>query len=201
MDTGKSAENEVVFTPCINVDEKVVNLAEERVFTVNRIDTGGTGEISPTDTSSTITLPPNANNSAHHPKICEASPLNPVPVATEAISTGKSAMNEVIFTQCINVDEKVVNLAAEMVITMERRDTGRARLAHISYNEIKQYFYMPITQVAKEIKVGLTILKKRCRELGILRWPHRKMKSLRSLIRNVQASFLIFKFDHYLIFM
>ncbi|GLJ33331.1 hypothetical protein SUGI_0670610 [Cryptomeria japonica] len=56
----------------------------------------------------------------------------------------------------------------------------------ISYSELSQYFHMPITQAAKELKVGLTVLKKRCREFGIPRWPHRKMKSLGNLINNIQ---------------
>ncbi|XP_057951008.1 protein RKD1-like [Malania oleifera] len=51
---------------------------------------------------------------------------------------------------------------------------------------VSQYFYMPITQAAKELNVGLTLLKKRCRELGIRRWPHRKLMSLQTLIKNVQ---------------
>lgn len=53
---------------------------------------------------------------------------------------------------------------------------------------ISQYFYMPITQAAKELNIGLTLLKKRCRELGIRRWPHRKLMSLQTLIKNVQVS-------------
>ncbi|XP_034672872.1 protein RKD1-like [Vitis riparia] len=56
----------------------------------------------------------------------------------------------------------------------------------LSRNTISQYFYMPITQAARELKVGLTLLKKRCRELGIRRWPHRKLMSLQTLIKNVQ---------------
>lgn len=52
---------------------------------------------------------------------------------------------------------------------------------------ISKYFYMPITQAAKELNVGLTLLKKRCRDLGIRRWPHRKLMSLQTLIRNVQV--------------
>ncbi|KAK1373380.1 RWP-RK domain-containing protein [Heracleum sosnowskyi] len=51
---------------------------------------------------------------------------------------------------------------------------------------ISKYFYMPITQAAKELNVGLTLLKKRCRDLGIRRWPHRKLMSLQTLIRNLQ---------------
>ncbi|KAK8969803.1 Protein RKD4 [Platanthera guangdongensis] len=52
--------------------------------------------------------------------------------------------------------------------------------------EIKEYFGMPITKAAAEMNVGLTVLKKRCRDLGITRWPHRKMKSLNTLIHNIQ---------------
>ncbi|KAK1283464.1 Protein RKD2 [Acorus calamus] len=56
----------------------------------------------------------------------------------------------------------------------------------ITFDELSRYFYMPITQAAKELNVGLTLLKKRCRELGIPRWPHRKMKSMQTLIQNVK---------------
>ncbi|KAF2311323.1 hypothetical protein GH714_021748 [Hevea brasiliensis] len=56
----------------------------------------------------------------------------------------------------------------------------------LSRQTISKYFYMPITQAAKELNVGLTLLKKRCRELGIRRWPHRKLMSLQTLIKNVQ---------------
>ncbi|KAH7652552.1 RWP-RK domain-containing protein [Dioscorea alata] len=56
----------------------------------------------------------------------------------------------------------------------------------ITFEDVSRYFYMPITQAAKELNVGLTLLKKKCRELGIPRWPHRKMKSLQTLIKNVQ---------------
>ncbi|VFR01223.1 unnamed protein product [Cuscuta campestris] len=61
---------------------------------------------------------------------------------------------------------------------------GRERLS--------KYFYMPITRAAKELNVGLTLLKKRCRELGIRRWPHRKLISLQTLITNLQELPLFF---------
>ncbi|KAG8076364.1 hypothetical protein GUJ93_ZPchr0006g41930 [Zizania palustris] len=57
----------------------------------------------------------------------------------------------------------------------------------LTFELVSRYFYMPITQAARELNVGLTLLKKRCRQLGIPRWPHRKMKSLQALIDNVQA--------------
>ncbi|XP_017701366.1 protein RKD4 [Phoenix dactylifera] len=70
--------------------------------------------------------------------------------------------------------------------SIERRTNGRPRSADIGFDEIKNYFCMPISRAAKEMNVGVTVLKKRCRELGIPRWPHRKMKSLMTLMHNVE---------------
>lgn len=58
----------------------------------------------------------------------------------------------------------------------------------LSWKTVSKYFYMPISEAAKELNVGLTHLKKRCRELGIQRWPHRKLMSLQALIKNIQVS-------------
>lgn len=64
----------------------------------------------------------------------------------------------------------------------------RKKCSGIELDEIQKHFGVPIAQAAKELKVGLTVLKKRCRELNITRWPHRKIKSLKSLITNVKVS-------------
>jgi hypothetical protein len=68
-----------------------------------------------------------------------------------------------------------------------RKMSGRKRSVALGLEEIQKHFNMPITQAAREMKVGLTVLKKRCRELKIMRWPHRKIKSLNSLINNVKV--------------
>ncbi|XP_073007070.1 protein NLP4-like [Typha latifolia] len=73
-------------------------------------------------------------------------------------------------------------------VKREERSRGEKVL---TFEEVSRYFYMPITQAAKELNVGLTLLKKKCRELGIPRWPHRKMKSLQTLIKNVQVVKLV----------
>ncbi|CAN6484573.1 unnamed protein product [Victoria cruziana] len=70
--------------------------------------------------------------------------------------------------------------------SMKRKKYGSERSKEITFVELSKHFYMPITQAAKKMDVGLTVLKKKCREYGIPRWPHRKMKSLRSLIHSVQ---------------
>ena len=69
----------------------------------------------------------------------------------------------------------------------EKRTSGRKKTALLELDEIQKHFDVPITKAAKEMNVGLTVLKKRCRELKIMRWPHRKIKSLKSLIKNVKV--------------
>ena len=44
------------------------------------------------------------------------------------------------------------------------REEGCCRSKMLSKETIPQYFYMPITQAAKEPNLGLTSLKKRCSE-------------------------------------
>ncbi|ESQ34920.1 hypothetical protein EUTSA_v10009845mg [Eutrema salsugineum] len=56
-----------------------------------------------------------------------------------------------------------------------------------SIETLSLYYNMPITQAAKELNIGLTHLKKTCRELGIQRWPHRKITSLNNLISNLEG--------------
>ncbi|CAL5188246.1 unnamed protein product [Lathyrus oleraceus] len=59
-------------------------------------------------------------------------------------------------------------------------------VAKITLSDLVKYFDMPIAEASKKLNVGLTVLKRKCREFGIPRWPHRKIKSLDSLIQNLQ---------------
>ncbi|XP_047169219.1 protein RKD5 isoform X2 [Vigna umbellata] len=61
-------------------------------------------------------------------------------------------------------------------------------VAKISLSDLVQYFGMPIVEASRNLNVGLTVLKRKCREFGIPRWPHRKIKSLDSLIHDLQAT-------------
>ena len=56
---------------------------------------------------------------------------------------------------------------------------------------LTKYFYMPIEQAAMELDMGVTSLKKRCRKVGIGRWPYRKLMSLQTLINDVQVRSLL----------
>ncbi|CAI9110495.1 OLC1v1010540C2 [Oldenlandia corymbosa var. corymbosa] len=60
-------------------------------------------------------------------------------------------------------------------------------IARIALEDLARHFDVPIIEASKNLKVGLTVLKKKCREFGIPRWPHRKIKSLEGLIRDLQG--------------
>ncbi|AES72521.1 putative transcription factor Nin-like family [Medicago truncatula] len=62
----------------------------------------------------------------------------------------------------------------------------RKRSSSLQFDDIKKHFDVPITMAAKKLNVGVTFLKKRCRELNITRWPHRKLRSLMLLIDNLK---------------
>ncbi|WCJ35935.1 RWP-RK domain-containing protein [Euphorbia peplus] len=90
--------------------------------------------------------------------------------------------------------EKSTQISTKMIIKSRREEEEKRVVIReekgtskgLTKEAISKYFYMPITQAAKELNVGLTLLKKRCRELGIQRWPHRKLMSIQTLIKNVQ---------------
>ncbi|XP_059076928.1 protein RKD4-like [Cryptomeria japonica] len=85
------------------------------------------------------------------------------------------------------VDERDKEIKGQKNDTYHQRgSSSMSRITDITMNELSHYFNMPIAQAAKELNVGLTVLKKKCRGFGIPRWPHRKMKSLECLIHNIQ---------------
>jgi len=59
---------------------------------------------------------------------------------------------------------------------------------NITFEELSKFFHLPINQVAKELGVCATILKKICRRNGIPRWPHRKIKSLDKMTSNLEMN-------------
>lgn len=66
----------------------------------------------------------------------------------------------------------------------------KKKAVELELDDIQKYFNVPIKEAAKELRVGVTRLKRRCRELNITRWPHRKLKSLKYLINNVKVCIL-----------
>ena len=69
----------------------------------------------------------------------------------------------------------------------KKRRAASDHVAKITLSDLAKYFDMPIAEASKNLNVGLTVLKRKCREFGIPRWPHRKIKSLDSLIHDLQV--------------
>ncbi|KAK4347585.1 hypothetical protein RND71_033924 [Anisodus tanguticus] len=68
----------------------------------------------------------------------------------------------------------------------KRRAAKTEDIARLSLEDLAKYIDLPIVEASKKLKVGLTEPKKKCREFGIPRWPCWKIKSLGSLILDLQ---------------
>lgn len=101
------------------------------------------------------------------------------------------------------VEEEMMKPLNMIKLEEEEKDGGDEKMTKkkfrnkkssvLGLEEIQKHFHIPISEAAKQMKVGLTVLKKRCRQLNIMRWPHRKLKSLNSLILNLKVRYLWFK--------
>mgnify|MGYP000235160700 CR=1 FL=1 len=110
-------------------------------------------------------------------------------------STGANCREDGISVDMKDKPKKVLDLVEERDCEREKgihkfvpTITGRnSKNVELSFNMLSQFFDMPIDEASKKLKVGHGVLKRRCRFYGIPRWPHRKMKSLNSLIHNIQV--------------
>ncbi|CAA7035679.1 unnamed protein product [Microthlaspi erraticum] len=75
---------------------------------------------------------------------------------------------------------------AKTEMLKKKKRTPSEHIAGLSLEDLSKYFGVTIVEASRNLNVGLTVLKKKCREFGILRWPHRKIKSLDSLIHDLQ---------------
>lgn len=53
--------------------------------------------------------------------------------------------------------------------------------------KVQSVYHRPISEAAQVLDMGVTVLKKQCREQGIARWPFRKLQSIDKLIQSVQS--------------
>ncbi|CAL5326562.1 unnamed protein product [Camellia sinensis] len=72
------------------------------------------------------------------------------------------------------------------IVEKKKKRAATKDISRLALADLAKYFDLPIVEASKNLKVGLTVLKKKCREFGIPRWPHRKIKSLDSLIHDLQ---------------
>ncbi|XP_058008859.1 protein RKD4-like isoform X2 [Hevea brasiliensis] len=126
--------------------------------------------------------------------VVDAKPLNTINTIAAAATTTIGNADDFAATSTImdkEEEKRVIKSGRKRSVPLELEEkrvttSGRKRSIPLELEEIRKHFDVPITKAAKEMKVGLTVLKKRCRELKIMRWPHRKIRSLKSLINNVK---------------
>ncbi|XP_010420284.1 PREDICTED: uncharacterized protein LOC104705893 [Camelina sativa] len=64
----------------------------------------------------------------------------------------------------------------------------RERTKKMTVKDFRMHFHLPIESAAREMKVCPTVIKKICREGGLMRWPHRKIKCLLTRIESLKKS-------------
>ncbi|KAJ4807659.1 Vesicle-associated membrane protein 727 [Rhynchospora pubera] len=55
----------------------------------------------------------------------------------------------------------------------------------LKFEHVTQKFSLPIKEAARDLKVSVSTLNFRCRELGNSKWPYRKIQSLETLIETM----------------
>jgi len=55
----------------------------------------------------------------------------------------------------------------------------------LSKDMLQSVYHLPINEAAAQLHVGVTVLKKFCRQHNVGRWPYRKLQSVDKLIRSV----------------
>ncbi|MED6211568.1 hypothetical protein PIB30_074986 [Stylosanthes scabra] len=85
-----------------------------------------------------------------------------------------------------NQEQKRLLLLSELVPSSSSSIGTKKKKNELDFDEIKKHFDLPITEAANKMNIGVTLLKRRCRELNINRWPHRKIRSLHLLIQNLK---------------
>ena len=53
---------------------------------------------------------------------------------------------------------------------------------------LQSYYNVPLAELAKELGLSLTLLKKICRKFGIQRWPHRQIRSLNKNAQGIMCA-------------
>ncbi|XP_020586521.1 protein RKD2-like [Phalaenopsis equestris] len=167
---------------------------EETSFSMPYLDENNLIDFAPTFFNDSYDLLPLPETLEHR-----AIPISYLPPFSEKLHCSEEIMNyytEAMPLSTVTISSQTVmeeNAAEEMEREVKSLMRGRKakgkrmmRSCELGLEEIRGYFNMPITRAAMEMNIGLTVLKKRCRELGITRWPHRKLKSLNTLITNIQ---------------
>lgn len=79
-------------------------------------------------------------------------------------------------------------LPPESLRPVEREIGPSRRAGKVSYEDLKNHFHTPAVEAARELNICVTALKKICRDMGITRWPYRRIASLQHKKSVLQKS-------------
>ncbi|CCI11007.1 unnamed protein product [Albugo candida] len=74
----------------------------------------------------------------------------------------------------------------KMTSPSEQQSSAGSKSGSLTIKHLRPYFEQPIVLVADQFGISVTLLKKRCRQLGIARWPHRQITGLRKSIESLE---------------
>eukprot|EP01041_Mallomonas_annulata_P003591 gene3591-7135_t len=75
--------------------------------------------------------------------------------------------------------------------TQPKVDTGKQPLTKtIKVDDLRKFFHLPILQVAKQLGICTTLLKRICRCNNIKKWPYRQIRSITKSIQSLQMAAL-----------
>ena len=59
---------------------------------------------------------------------------------------------------------------------------------NIKIDDLRSYFHLPIVEVAKQLGICTTLLKRVCRTNKIKKWPYRQIRSIAKSIQSLEMS-------------
>jgi hypothetical protein len=57
-------------------------------------------------------------------------------------------------------------------------------------DDLRRYFHLPIVEVARQLGICTTLLKKVCRRMRIQRWPYRQIRSITKSVQSLEMACL-----------
>ena len=87
-------------------------------------------------------------------------------------------------------EASIVNSSVRDEEATEKKDVGLRGLKQYSVEDLRAYFHLPIVEVAKQLGICTTLLKKICRKCKIKRWPYRQIRSITKSVQSLEMASL-----------
>lgn len=78
------------------------------------------------------------------------------------------------------------NLSANPSMNLWSQKSSISR--NIKIDDLRSYFHLPIVEVAKQLGICTTLLKRVCRTNKIKKWPYRQIRSIAKSIQSLEMA-------------